>query len=466
MTKKSRPWILLAWTLLAIQGYFFHETWRDEAQAWLVAKSSSTIYELLLRSSMEATGPLYYLGLWPITQFFPQSFPHSLWIYSSAGSFLAVWRILQVFRNQLFVGTLLVFGFFVGFELGAISRLYGWGVFFLFSGILSFERKRLGHAFFYFSLCPLLQLSLVFACFPIIAAETWENRKRLKPYLIGASIFVASLLIAYFHQSLSANTKEWTLWALPQKLSLVGSSLAMPFLNSSYQVGIGGLALLLFGLLCLPLRKSLLFCTGLFPFFLIFLCHYSHYAGPAQARHAGALHLVWVFFVATELQLGRLSRKKSFFFFALLAASVVSSLHIRYRDAILSYSDQLPIARKIEELQIEEPELIPWIYINDEIYGSVIASTLGEPLYSGIQYRPYFYPQFTKENLQYRMQNWSRVPWSDIALKCREMRQRLCLVVTRKNILPPPERLGFEHIYHATETISDESLHLYVSDTR
>ena len=90
----------LAWGLL---GFYFHEAWRDEAQAWLVAKSAVSVKDLFFLSSLEATPPVYYVLLWPWAKLNPGGFLWLQWVVSFAGTAGAVWLILKskIFNSPL-----------------------------------------------------------------------------------------------------------------------------------------------------------------------------------------------------------------------------------------------------------------------------------------------------------------------------------------------------------------------------
>lgn len=61
---------LLTATYLVIGaiGISHHEMWNDEFQAWLIARDSTSISQLLQNIRAEGSGPLWYFLLLPLTK--------------------------------------------------------------------------------------------------------------------------------------------------------------------------------------------------------------------------------------------------------------------------------------------------------------------------------------------------------------------------------------------------------------
>jgi len=56
--------------LLNLSSLVFHEMWRDELQAWLIARDSKNILELFINLKYEGHPALWYLLLTPLTKVF------------------------------------------------------------------------------------------------------------------------------------------------------------------------------------------------------------------------------------------------------------------------------------------------------------------------------------------------------------------------------------------------------------
>jgi len=129
-----------------------HEMWRDEAQAWLIARDSHSVAELYRHLRYEGHPGLWHLALMPLARVF-----HGLGAMqalhlavSSATAFLVTWR--APFHRA--VRVLVVFGYFFAFEYSIICRNYAFGAFLLVAFCVLFPRR---HARF-LSLCGVLFL--------------------------------------------------------------------------------------------------------------------------------------------------------------------------------------------------------------------------------------------------------------------------------------------------------------------
>lgn len=104
---------------------FHHELWRDEAQAWMITKASSTLSDLLYNMRYEGHPPLWNLIMWPFTAFDNPEWikvPH--FILAICTSFL----VLRFAPFPRWLSVLLVFSYFFFFEYGVISRDYQLGL--------------------------------------------------------------------------------------------------------------------------------------------------------------------------------------------------------------------------------------------------------------------------------------------------------------------------------------------------
>ncbi len=108
----------------------FHEMWRDELQAWLLARDSYSIFELLRNLKYEGHPGLWHLLLFPLAK---ASDNPTLMQYLHA--LIATASVFLIFRCSPFglvQKVLLAFGYFFLFEYSLIARNYAVGVFFIF----------------------------------------------------------------------------------------------------------------------------------------------------------------------------------------------------------------------------------------------------------------------------------------------------------------------------------------------
>lgn len=115
--------VWLAWTALAAALLASHEMWRDELQAWSIARESSWPGEVLANLRWEGHPPTWHLLLWPFTRLTRE--PWMLQVVALAVGSAATWLVLRHLRLPLPIRGAVVFGYFPLFEMGTIARTYG-----------------------------------------------------------------------------------------------------------------------------------------------------------------------------------------------------------------------------------------------------------------------------------------------------------------------------------------------------
>jgi len=112
----------------SLYGILRHEMWRDELQAWLLARDSSSLYELYQNMQYEGHPALWHLFLFGLNQITNDPLIMQLfhWLISLAIvyliSYFSPFNLLQKFS--------LCFGYFIFFEYTLISRNYNLAVLF------------------------------------------------------------------------------------------------------------------------------------------------------------------------------------------------------------------------------------------------------------------------------------------------------------------------------------------------
>ena len=125
--------------IIALLGMLSHEMWRDEHQAWLVARDANSLSQLLDNMNYEGNPALWHLFLYWITRvthdpIFMQAF-HLL----VATSFIFIFNRYAPLSNLHKI--LFSFGYFPLYEYAVISRSYALGVLLLF-GICALYKNR------------------------------------------------------------------------------------------------------------------------------------------------------------------------------------------------------------------------------------------------------------------------------------------------------------------------------------
>lgn len=107
-------------------GLAHHEMWRDEYQAWLVARDAESIAELFGNLTYEGNPALWHLLLYALSRVWTS--PFVMQVLSGA---IGVATVAVVFRSAPFPTlwkVLLSFGYYLVFEFTIISRVYGLGL--------------------------------------------------------------------------------------------------------------------------------------------------------------------------------------------------------------------------------------------------------------------------------------------------------------------------------------------------
>jgi len=117
------PNVLTALYMLAVGAMMLrHAMWRDEAQAFLIARDSRSLGELLWNMRFEGHPPLWQFLLWIITRFTqrPEAM-QALHLLMAAGT---VYLVTRFSPYPLLAKILFPFGYYMIFEYGIIARNY------------------------------------------------------------------------------------------------------------------------------------------------------------------------------------------------------------------------------------------------------------------------------------------------------------------------------------------------------
>lgn len=131
--------VTLLYAIVVFFGIFHHEPWRDEIQAWLIARDSHSIPELFRNLIYEGHPALWHLLLFVITRFTADPFVMQLLhgVMATATIFLFT-RYATFSRVQK---VLFAAGYFLIFEYSMVARNYVAGIFFMMLFMILYKDK-------------------------------------------------------------------------------------------------------------------------------------------------------------------------------------------------------------------------------------------------------------------------------------------------------------------------------------
>lgn len=182
-----------------------HEMWQDEWQAWLIARDSPSLPELLRNLRYEGHPGLWHLGLFPITRVTHNPLAMQLLHLLVAAS--AVYVFLRYAPFTRLQKILFVLGYFPFYEYAVISRNYALGVLGLFGYCALFCRPGrnyflLGVILFFLCqtsvyglmLAMVLAVILLGAALQEQAAGTWRAITGMILVLLGIGLSILQLI--------------------------------------------------------------------------------------------------------------------------------------------------------------------------------------------------------------------------------------------------------------------------------
>jgi|AGTN01.1.fsa_nt_gi hypothetical protein len=123
--------LVVLFFLFGLFGISNHEMWRDEIRAWMIARESSSIFQLFEILRYEGTPPLWHLSLFAITRVTDNPQVMQVFHLLIATCSIAIVARFAPFTQRQKV--LFAFGYFPLFEYGIISRSYALGTLLLFA---------------------------------------------------------------------------------------------------------------------------------------------------------------------------------------------------------------------------------------------------------------------------------------------------------------------------------------------
>jgi hypothetical protein len=132
-SQEDTAWInvlVIVFLVLGLIGILNHEMWRDELQAWMIARDSSSLIDLYNNLRYEGHPSLWYIFLYAITKFTDNPLAMQLFHLLIASGTIYVFAKFSPFTKLQKI--LFTFGYFPFYEYHLISRNYSLGILLIF----------------------------------------------------------------------------------------------------------------------------------------------------------------------------------------------------------------------------------------------------------------------------------------------------------------------------------------------
>lgn len=394
-----------------------HELWRDELQAWQIVRGSHGLHALVDNTRYEGHPIFWYGLLYPIAHAHagPGAMQLLQFVVASTTIGVTVWRApFTVLQKLLFV-----FGYFVLYEYGVLSRSYGFGAMLLVITLAvaaTTGRRRwplIGILLGFLALTSAFAALVAIAVLAGLAVDEWLRHRANDParagrggIAAGAVLAAIGLLAAYLEAGRPPdNTGAYQHWITKIDPGLGASSAAavwralvpIPALKHSYWntniisarasiVGLLGVALFLVVAWALRDRPGSLVVwvvgAGLVVAFL-----YARIGTATASRHLGHVFLcliaaVWLFPFArsraradTPARTSRLTLGAVFT--VLLVVQAIGGLFATGLDLAYPFSNGRQVADYIRSHHLEHLEIIGL----PDTASSTVAGYLDKPIY-------------------------------------------------------------------------------------
>lgn len=193
LSRRLSIFFLGLFILLSLVTVLRHEMWRDELQAWLLAKDQTSFSDLGREGRYEKHPMAWFIFLFLLTRL--TSSPLSMQLFHVALASLSAWLVLRFAPFRPVQKVLLIFSYYLFFEYNIISRNYALGVLSLFLFCIFFTRdpkKPLLPAACLFVLAntSIYGLILAFGAGTVMLAKVLSDQSMRKKWVSYAALFL------------------------------------------------------------------------------------------------------------------------------------------------------------------------------------------------------------------------------------------------------------------------------------
>jgi hypothetical protein len=389
-----------------------HELWRDELQAWQIARASHGLHNLVHNTRYEGHPLLWFGLLYPIAHAHPGPGAMQLLQFFIASTTISVAVWFAPFRRLQKLLT--VFGYFVLYEYGVLTRSYGLGAMLLViaCAVAATPGRRRWPVIGV--LLGAIALTSAFGTVVAVALlaglgvdELMRRRNRtgteagIGVVVVGAALTAIGIAVAYVQAGRPpADTGSYSHWRTHLDVGLAASSVSavwraivpIPELKHTYwntnivterAAVVGVLGLILFVLITYLFRdRPGAFVVWVGGALLVVGFLYARIGTATASRHIGHIFLcllaaMWL--APTMQQRGRVdvARLRSQAWTALLVIQVIAGLFAVGLDLAYPFSDGRAVADYIVREHLDHLEIVG---IPDTA-SSTVAGYLNRPIY-------------------------------------------------------------------------------------
>lgn len=194
--------VTAAYFVVALIGMLTHEMWRDEHQAWLVARDANSLSQLLDNMNYEGNPALWHFFLFLITRITHDA------IYMQVFHLLVATSSIFIFNRYSPLSNLhkalFSFGYFAVYEYAVISRSYALGILLLFAVCSLYSNRTTRYIVIGILLALLANVTIyavVFACcvagILVLDYFLYQQKNTKKTIQLAAGIFIVILGVAF-----------------------------------------------------------------------------------------------------------------------------------------------------------------------------------------------------------------------------------------------------------------------------
>lgn len=379
--------ILLLFISISAVVMLHHEMWRDELQAWLIARDSNSLSQLSANLKYEGHPGLWHLCLMTI-KFLGGSVLSMQWFHLAVASFsfFLVVRYAPFTWLQKF---LFAFGYYTFYEYAIISRNYAIGVLLIFA--LCVLHKNRNEKFIFISVLLLLlsQTNVYGLIFSIAyffslmievvfkkTAETKNNKKPLQLYA-GLLLILIGILFSMYQIMPPPDQNMLSGWHFRFGKNQFFAFLLLyvksffPIAKFQYNfwnttIWESGVTILLLGVLVasfifywIKIFYKKIFIQSLLVFFLVGISCFSNLSGyGADYRHNGYIYIVtiaciWMYLSSSEtnlsLKFSSNNKIRSTSITALFLIQCIAGISAAFFEYKQAFSNAAPTAAYIKQ---------------------------------------------------------------------------------------------------------------------